>query len=139
MMRVRAGEGTPLSGPFGVVAACSSRSIPPVTIYDLGGAILDAVKSMACKIQFLPSGAIARVSAGTSLLEAARSVGLPVASACGADGLCARCGMQILEGDAGRETPAEVEIKRSNRIDPQHRLACRIRVTGDLVATATYW
>jgi len=47
--------------------------------------------------------------------------------------------MQILAGDAGNETPAEARVKRSNRIDPQHRLACRIRVTGDLVATATYW
>ena len=33
-----------------------------------------------------------------NLLEAARDVGLPVASACGADGICGRCGLEIVEG-----------------------------------------
>ena len=83
----------------------------------------------------------AHVAAGTTLLEAARSVGLPVASACGADGVCARCGMRILEGESAieRETPREAEIKRRNRVDAELRLACRVRVDGALTATAPYW
>ena len=83
----------------------------------------------------------ARVPAGASLLEAAREVGLPMANACGADGLCARCGVRILEGGEALppETPREREVKRRNRIDPELRLACRVSLAGDLVVSAPYW
>lgn len=93
------------------------------------------------EIRFEPSGQSARVEPGTSLLEAARSIGLPVASACGAEGVCGRCGMRLLAGAESLppETAAEHEIKRRNRIAPELRLACRIRIAGDLTATATYW
>ena len=62
-----------------------------------------------------------------------------MASACGADGVCGRCGMRILAGNAGSEGSDELEIKRRNRIEQELRLACRVRVEDDLVATATYW
>jgi len=93
------------------------------------------------EIVFEPSGQHAEVDRGTTLLEAARSVGLPVASACGADGICGRCGMQILAGGEAlpRETDAERAIKQRNRIEPDLRLSCRIQVQADLVVTATYW
>jgi len=91
------------------------------------------------RVRFLPSGREASVAAGTTLLEAARGAGLPVASACGADGICARCGMEILEGDPGPETDAERSLKDRNRIDAELRLSCRIAVESDLVATARYW
>jgi ferredoxin len=92
-------------------------------------------------IRFQPSGRTLRVPRGTTLLDAARRAGLPMASACGADGLCARCGVQVLAG-AGALTP-ETEMerrqKRRNRIDPELRLACRAAVAGDLEVTAGYW
>jgi ferredoxin len=91
------------------------------------------------EVRFEPSGKTVAVEAGTSLLEAARAAGLPVASACGADGVCGRCGMRILAGDPGDETAAEIEIKRRNRIEPDLRLSCRVRVESALAATATYW
>ena len=92
-------------------------------------------------VRFEPSGAVARVASGTTLLEAARSVELPVASACGADGVCARCGMQILAGSDSveEESTREIEIKRRNRIDPALRLSCRVQVRAPLTATANYW
>ena len=91
------------------------------------------------EVRFEPSGKTIAVAAGTSLLEAARAAGLPVASACGADGVCGRCGMRIVAGDAGDEAAAEIEIKRRNRIEPDLRLSCRVRVESALVATTTYW
>ena len=93
------------------------------------------------EIVFQPSGRRAQVEPGTTLLAAARSAGLPVASACGADGICGRCGMQILEGRAPLqdETDSERAIKQRNRIDTTLRLSCRIQVESDLVVTATYW
>lgn len=78
---------------------------------------------------------------GTTLLEAARRAGLPVASACGAGGLCARCGLEIVEGldSLPGESPLEREAKARNRIDPRLRLACQVHPTSDLVVTAPYW
>lgn len=78
---------------------------------------------------------------GTSLLEAARSAGLPIASACSGGGLCARCGLDILEGNASlsEESAEEREVKRRNRIPAEWRLACQALVRGSLSATASYW
>ena len=82
-----------------------------------------------------------RVPSGTTLLEAARRAGLPVASACGADGVCGRCGLQVLEGgeSLAAESDGEARIKRDNRVDPALRLSCRTLLAADLVVTAPYW
>jgi len=82
-----------------------------------------------------------RVPAGTPLIDAARRAALPIASACGGDGLCARCGVEILAsaGPVAEETPAESAAKRRNRIAPGLRLACRLRVASDLSVSAPYW
>jgi ferredoxin len=93
------------------------------------------------EVRFEPSGRLVRVETGTSLLEAARRAGLPVASACGADGICARCGMRILEGGDSLPSaePREIQIAERNRIDSGLRLSCFVRVDRDLAVTATYW
>ena len=96
---------------------------------------------MDARIYFLPSQRTVSVATGTTLLAAAREAGLPVASACGADGICGRCGMTVVSGtDAlSRESDDEVRAKRMNRVDANERLACRARIGGDLAVTASYW
>lgn len=76
-----------------------------------------------------------------TLLEAARRAGLPMASACGADGICGRCGLRVLTGAGAlsAESADETEVKRRNRIDPDLRLACRAGVHGPVAVTASYW
>ena len=76
-----------------------------------------------------------------TLLEATRAAGLPIASACGENGACARCGLEILIGDEtlDAETDREKRIKQRNRIDPHLRLACRVRPARDLTVRASYW
>lgn len=90
---------------------------------------------------FQPSGRRVRVPAGTTLIEAARRAGLPVASACGASGLCARCGMRILAGgeQIPPADPEEDEARQRNRVDPALRLSCRVALFADAEATAPYW
>ncbi len=92
-------------------------------------------------VHFLPSSRHVRVPSGTSLLEAARRAGLPVAAACSGEGACARCALVILIGGESvpGELPAETLAKNRNRVDAGSRLACRIGVTGDLTVTASYW
>lgn len=93
------------------------------------------------RIRFLPSDRSVEIASGTTLLEAAAKAKLPVASACGAEGICARCGMQILEGAGTLAPEAEVErdAKARNRVDPELRLACQITPDHDLTVTAPYW
>jgi adenylate cyclase len=92
-------------------------------------------------IRFEPSGRSIRVPAGTTLLQAVRNADLPIAAACGEHGLCARCGLEILEGaeDLPAEPPEEQKTKLQNRIEAKLRLSCHLKVQGDLVVTATYW
>ncbi len=96
---------------------------------------------MEFTVRFLPSGRIARVPAGTDLLEAARQAGLPVASGCGKHHSCALCGLEIIEGSEALppEPKEEAHIKQLNRIDAKLRLSCRLEVVGDLVVAADYW
>ncbi|MBW2667562.1 MAG: 2Fe-2S iron-sulfur cluster binding domain-containing protein [Deltaproteobacteria bacterium] len=96
---------------------------------------------MDAEVRFVPSEKRVRVSPGTPLLEAAQKAGLPIASGCSANGLCARCGIQVLDdpGSLSDETHTESEAKRVNRVDPELRLACMATVSGDVTITATYW
>lgn len=82
-----------------------------------------------------------RVPVGTPLIDAVREAGLPIARSCGGEGLCGRCGVQLLDGGAAvtAEAPDEARSKERNRIDPALRLACRVRVRADLAVAAPYW
>jgi ferredoxin len=92
-------------------------------------------------VRFLPSQRSVRVPAGTSLLEAARRAGLPIASACSGDGACGRCGVRLLDGQAGSPPESEPEaiVKARNRVDADLRLACRMGVSADMTVTTAYW
>jgi ferredoxin, 2Fe-2S len=96
---------------------------------------------MDVRVSFQPSGRSLRVACGTNLLEAIRRAGLPIARACGAEGLCGRCGVRPLAGAEalGAETPMERSAKARNRVAPDCRLACRVAVAGDVEVTAPYW
>lgn len=96
---------------------------------------------MDAEVRFVPSEKRVRVAPGTRLLEAAQQAGLPIASACSANGLCARCGIRVIAGEnsLSDETHSESETKRVNRIDSELRLACMATVSGDVTITATYW
>jgi len=82
-----------------------------------------------------------RVPVGTPLIDAVREAGLPLARSCGGEGLCGRCGVRVLEGGAevAAEAPDESRAKERNRVDPELRLACRVRVHADLAVAASYW
>jgi adenylate cyclase len=92
-------------------------------------------------VHFVPSDRKVCVPRGTSLLEAVRRAGLPIARACSGDGACGRCGLRILVGGetVAGESPGEVRAKARNRVDADVRLACRIGVDRDLTVTSPYW
>ena len=98
------------------------------------------------RIVFTPSGRRGTFVHGTTLLEAARSIGVDVDSVCGGRGLCGRCRIVCAEGSfakhaiesrAANLSPVnDVERRYSERRQPlaeHHRLGCQARVHGDLV------
>ena len=88
-----------------------------------------------------PSGRVHRTRPGAVLLEAIREAGLPLASACDARGVCARCAVEIplAEPPLPPEAAWEREARRRNRVPDGLRLACAVRVRGTVHVRAPYW
>lgn len=91
------------------------------------------------RLRLEPSGRAIDVPHGTRLIDAIRQAGLPIARACGDELLCALCGVHVLSGRISGESALERRVKARNRIDPELRLACALRVRDDLVISAEYW
>jgi ferredoxin len=90
-------------------------------------------------VQLLPSGIRIDVARSTRLSDAIRQAGLPIAAPCGDELICAKCAVRILAGTVDREAPVERAAKERNRVAPEQRLACAVRVRSDLTVHAEYW
>ncbi len=98
-------------------------------------------------VVFQPSGRRARVPPGTTLLDAARQVGVEIESICGGDMVCGKCRVLVEEGrfqeegitsDMGHLSPVtgrEMRLLRHGGTSANARLACAARVLGDVVIT----
>ena len=89
-------------------------------------------------VTFRPDGRTLSVARGTRLVDAIRRIGLPIATPCGDELICAKCGVRVT-GKVGRESAREGEMKKRNRVPAELRLACTIRVQNDLEVSADYW
>ncbi|HYB11066.1 MAG TPA: 2Fe-2S iron-sulfur cluster-binding protein, partial [Alphaproteobacteria bacterium] len=57
-------------------------------------------------IVFTPSGRRGRFPLGTSVLQAARTLGVDIDSVCGGRGICGRCQVLLSEGDFAKHAIA---------------------------------
>jgi uncharacterized 2Fe-2S/4Fe-4S cluster protein (DUF4445 family) len=97
------------------------------------------------RVVFTPAGLSGRVEPGTTILEAARELGVDLDSVCSGKGICGRC--QIVPGtgefpkwaitvraehlsDPG---PLETEYRGRKPLAEGRRLGCATRVLGDVV------
>jgi len=95
-------------------------------------------------IVFSPSGKRGRFPVGTSVLQAARELGVDIDSICGGRARCGRCQVEAVEGDFAREgivshpdrlsemNEDEEYCLQRGRLDPGHRLSCQSRILGDI-------
>lgn len=69
------------------------------------------------------------------------SAGLPVASSCQGDGICARCRVRVIEGlhNLSPINAREEILRERNRLMPEVRIACQTFVRGDVVVDTDYW
>jgi len=96
-------------------------------------------------VVFTPSGRRGRFPTGTTLLDAARSLGVDIDSVCGGRALCGRCQVLPAIGEfakhgvtsrAGNLTPfgeTEQRYADDNGIADGRRLSCCTQILGDLV------
>jgi len=103
------------------------------------------VSESTARVVFVPSGRQADVALGTSLLDAARLLGVDLASVCGGRGLCGRCQVTIPEGELPKQgvldntagvsawTDSEAEYAQQHGLGPGRRLGCKALVEGPIV------
>lgn len=94
---------------------------------------------------FAPSGKRGRMAIGTTVLNAARSLGVDLDSVCGGRGICGRCQIEIQHGRDAKlgissqadhcSAPNAVEARyRSARgMAVSRRLGCQTEITDDLI------
>ena len=81
-------------------------------------------------VVFTPSGRRARVEPGTTVLDAARRLGVDLDSTCGGRGICGRCQVTVAEGEHAKHgivCAAEALTPKRGaapRIEPPRSTAC---------------
>jgi uncharacterized 2Fe-2S/4Fe-4S cluster protein (DUF4445 family) len=92
-------------------------------------------------VLFTPSGRQGEVSVGTTILDAARSLGVDLDSICGGRGICGRCQVQLGSSktvplDPTRLSdpgPTELEYRGSRPLETGNRLGCAAFILDDVV------
>jgi ferredoxin, 2Fe-2S len=92
-------------------------------------------------ITFAPSGKTVTVLQGTTLYDAALSLGIPVASSCSAEGVCGKCNMRVVRGAESLSPQSDLEkrLLKKERHPETDRISCQTKVLGDCTVTTGYW
>ena len=98
------------------------------------------------RIVFTPSGKRGEFEEATSVLDAARALGVDLDSVCGGRGICSRCQIEVAEGEFAKHAIVSqadhvspwnaVEqryVDKRGALKPGRRLGCQAKVCGDLV------
>jgi uncharacterized 2Fe-2S/4Fe-4S cluster protein (DUF4445 family) len=96
-------------------------------------------------VVFTPSGRRGRFEAGTTVLDAARRLGVDIDSVCGGRGICGRCQVEVSEGEFAKHGITSTvthlspmsDVERAYAADrglaDRRRLGCTACVEGELV------
>ncbi len=97
--------------------------------------------SLSVEVFFMPSGRRGVVPTGTTVLEAARTLGVDLDSICGGVGICGRCQVEVgarpgLDADATRlaePTLTETTYAGPHSLHTGRRLGCAAAIARDVV------
>ncbi|MCR4267752.1 ASKHA domain-containing protein [Nitratireductor sp. ZSWI3] len=96
-------------------------------------------------VLFMPSGKRGRFAKGTTVLDAARQLGVYVESVCGGRATCGRCQIEVQEGQFAKHKissaadhlsavgPKEARYAEKRTLAAGRRLSCSATIEGDLV------
>ncbi len=97
------------------------------------------------RVVFTPSGRRGRFAKNTTVLEAARELGVDLDSVCGGRGICGRCQIELSEGSFAKHgiesrhdhlssfSRVEADYAREQSLADNRRLGCSSRILGDVV------
>ncbi len=83
-------------------------------------------------VNMQPVGRRAEVNPGMTLLEAAQSAGVELASVCGGVGVCDSCQIRLVEGSLTPITLEEESLFSDQELAQGYRLACQAAPTSDV-------
>src|SRR5687768_12326587 len=110
-----------------------------------GSPVNDGAATADPQIIFTPSGRRGRATAGTTVLDAARALGVDIDSVCGGRGICGRCAVVPAFGAFAKHgitsspdhlsAPGEVEAgyRAEHGLAEDRRLSCTAILLGDAV------
>ncbi|MBX2879247.1 MAG: DUF4445 domain-containing protein [Granulosicoccus sp.] len=103
-------------------------------------------KSQTAAVVFTPSGKRGHFPLGTSVLDAARELGVDIDSVCGGRGICGRCQILAPIGEFSKHNIVSLEqhLSESNKVEARYqkingemqagrRLGCQAKLQGDCV------
>lgn len=82
-----------------------------------------------CRVTFQPSGRQVTVPEGTDLLTAAIAADVPLYNSCAGEGICGKCKVVVLDGNAASEPTAELT---DDELRDGYVLACGTTVASDV-------
>ena len=93
------------------------------------------------EVVFTPSGRRGDISAGTTVLDAARTLGVDIDSVCGGRGICGRCqisvgsavGVPAVPGQLSRPGPLETKYRGRRPLGEGLRLSCSAQLRANVV------
>lgn len=92
-------------------------------------------------IKFVKNKPSLTVETGANLMKSLLEAGVPVASSCHGDGICARCRITIIEGreNLSPQNTRELVLREQNSLSKEIRISCQTAVLGDITIDASYW
>ena len=79
-----------------------------------------------------PDGTKAKAKAGEVLADVLARAGVPLSLYCHKRGICGKCSVRVLAGPLPFPDASEAAILEDRKLGPDHRLACRYMVRGDV-------
>lgn len=83
------------------------------------------------EVVFQPYGNRSKFSQGTTIMEAAKTLGVDISSLCAGKGTCGKCKVKVQKGVEGLSPPTEKELKHLSQeeLSATIRLACQTQLT----------
>jgi uncharacterized 2Fe-2S/4Fe-4S cluster protein (DUF4445 family) len=88
---------------------------------------------MAYTIKIPSLGKTIRAQKGELLADKILESGIDLSLYCQKKAVCGKCFVAILEGYLPPADEAELYLIQKNKLDPNHRLACRYKISGNMV------